>query len=81
MHDIQKFGYFEDNRVKVLRIDIGTKEREVNLGVILPTEQFGLDKLLQSIDGKTVKKWLENAATKKKKRVKVSDYKMNILFH
>ena len=72
MHDIQKFGYFEDNRVKVLRIDIGTKEREVNLGVILPTEHFGLDKLLQSIDGKTIQKWLENAS--KKEKVKVCDF-------
>ena len=77
MNGTQKFGYFEDNRVKVLRIDI--EEEEVTLGVILPTEQFGLDKLLRSIDGKTVKKWFENAA--KKTKVKVSDFKMNILFN
>ena len=79
MNGTQKFGYFECNRVKVLRIDIDFAEEEVTLGVILPTEQFGLDKLLRSIDGKTVKKWFENAA--KKTKVKVSDYKMIILFH
>ena len=78
MHGIQKFGYFECNRVKVLRIDID-KYEEVILGVILPKEQFGLDKLLRSIDGKTVKKWFENAA--KTTKVKVSDFKMSILFH
>ena len=70
MHDIQKFGYFEDNRVRVLRID--SKDGEVNLGVILPTQHFGLDKLLQSIDGKTIQKWLENAS--KKEKVEVCDF-------
>ena len=79
MHGIQKFGYFECNRVKVLRIDIDTQEGEVTLGVILPTERFGLDKLLRSINGKTVQKWFENAA--KTTKVKVSDFKMSILFH
>ena len=79
MQGIQKLGYFEDNRVRV--IFIGSTEQDISLGIILPTEHFGLDNLLHSIDGKTVQKWLENAATKKKKRVKVSDYKMNILFH
>ena len=79
MRGIPKLRYFEDNRVKVIRLsDKGIK---LYLGIILPKEQFGLDKLLQSIDGKTVQKWLENAATKKKKRVKVSDFKMSILFH
>ena len=79
MNGTQKFGYFEDSRVKLLRIDSDTAEEEVTLGVILPNEQFGLDKLLRSIDGKTVQKWFENAA--KKTKVKVSDYKMIILFH
>ena len=78
MNGTQKFGYFKDNRVKVLRIDID-KYEEVILGVILPKEQFGLDKLLRSINGKTVQKWFENAA--KTTKVNVSDFKMNILFH
>lgn len=76
MNGIKKSGYYEDAQVKVLLI--GSKEQEaVSLGFILPTERFGLDKLLPSIDAKTVYKWLEYAADAKK-RVKVSDFKLII---
>ena len=75
MSKTDDFGYFEDEQVKVLRM--GYKRGDAFMYLILPTERFGLDKLLQKVDGKTVLKWLENAGRKTK--VFVSDFKRNIL--
>ena len=72
MHWADKFGYFEDEQVKVIRM--GYKEGGAFMYVILPAQPFGLDNILQSIDGKMVQKWLKNTAENDEIKIEVCDF-------
>lgn len=69
MHWADKFGYFEDEQVKVIRM--GYKEGSAFMYVILPAQPFGLDNVLQSINGKMVQKWVENTAENDEIKIEV----------
>ena len=69
MHWADKFGYFEDEQVKVIRM--GYKEGSAFMYVILPAQPFGLDNVLQSINGKMVQKWVENTAVNDEIKIEV----------
>ena len=53
------YYYYENETVQVLRLQY--TEKKASMFVVLPRERFGLDSLLESVDGKTLTKWFNSA--------------------
>ena len=51
--------YYENETVQVLRLQY--TENKASMFVVLPRERFGLDSLLESVDGKMLTKWFDSA--------------------
>ena len=63
MHAKDKFGYFEDDQVQVLRMNY--TGGDAFMVVALPKDPYGLDNVVNSVNGAKLLTWIRNSLVQK----------------
>ena len=66
MQGEDKFGYFEDPQVQVLKMDYAGGD--AFMFVVLPKDRFGLDSVLNSVNGGKLLWWSQQSSGDNNKR-------------